>query len=166
MKTNLTRIAYILPDATLENLPFELLITPVSDTPPDSNHFRKEATAIEWLEDLEYMEKDKATKEGIERYNEGMREEGRIEGRREGRIEGRIEGRRKGRIEGIKQVVEQGIEQEKKRNENITQQAELQRQEAELTVTIIQLYYKDNKSIDEIVDITKRSEEYIKKILE
>lgn len=86
-------------------------------------------------DDLEYIEDYQETREGIERYNEGMRKEGRVEGRVE------------------------GIEQEKSRSRKLIQQAEL-------AVQITRLFYKDNKTIDEIADITKQSTGLIKEILD
>ncbi|MEA3443202.1 MAG: hypothetical protein U9R19_00595 [Bacteroidota bacterium] len=59
--------------------------------------------------------------------------------------------RSEGRIEGI--------EQEKKRSDSVIQQAEL-------TVNITRLYFKDGKNINEIAKITNKSTEFIRKVLE
>ncbi len=98
--------------------------------------------------DLEYIKDYEEKMKGLEQYNEGMRKEGRIEG------------------------IEQGIEQEKKRSEEFIRQAEAEKQQAEaekqqveFEKTIIKLHYKDKKSIDEIVDITGKNRELIKKII-
>ncbi|MEA3445565.1 MAG: hypothetical protein U9R19_12665 [Bacteroidota bacterium] len=98
---------------------------------------------------MEYIRDFEESKIRVERYNEGMREEGRIEG------------------------IAQGIEQEKERHKIIIEQseaakhqAEVEKQNIELIMTITRLYYKDGKSISEIADITKKSAEYVKKALE
>ncbi len=106
--------------------------------------------------DLEYIRDYAEKQEGLELYNEGMRNEGRIEG-----IEKGIEQEKKRSREFIKQV-----EAEKQQAKAEKQQAKAEKQQAEFEKIIIKLYYKDKKSIDEIAGITGKNKEDIKKIIE
>ena len=99
-------------------------------------------------EDLEYIQDYEELRRGIELYNAGIKREGVIEG------------------------IRQGIEKEKKRNEKNIKKAELERQKAEqerqkaeIDKNIVLFYFRDNKTISEISEITNKSEEYIKKIV-
>lgn len=110
-------------------------------------------------DDLEYINDYIETQENIERYNEGMRKEGRREG---------VEQEKK-RSENLIEQAEakwHQAEAEKKQIETQRQLAEAQKQQAELKAAITRLYFKDGKTIDEIAEITKQTSEDIRKTLE
>jgi DNA-directed RNA polymerase alpha subunit len=114
-------------------------------------------------DDLEYIKDYEESRVRVERYNEGMRKEGHFTGRKEG-----IEEERKRSEIVIQQAKaeKQQAEMEKQQIELEKQQIELEKQHAELKMTVTRLYFKDQKNISEIADITKASTEFIKKALE
>ena len=115
-------------------------------------------------EDLAYIKDYEEVKASIQRYIDGVLDEGREAGIDEGIALG-IE-------QGFKRGIKQGVEQEKKRAKKLIKQAEAEKQRAEaekqqakLTAQIFQLHYKEGKNIEEIAEITKTDKTYIKNIL-